>query len=138
MDEQPNENRPNVPTWVWILGVFALILGLQLWLSGKFNGPEQISLLDAMNRVKSGQVDQIMLTGSRLRLAMGDGTELSTTIDPSSSVEESLSYFGVTQDVLADNGVELVVNDQSGWNTFISIILEVTVFLALVAVRPKT
>ena len=132
MDEQPNENRPNVPTWVWILGVFALILGLQLWLSGKFNGPEQISLLDAMNRVKSGQVDQIMLTGSRLRLAMGDGTELSTTIDPSSSVEESLSYFGVTQDVLADNGVELVVNDQSGWNTFISIILGVGPVLLLI------
>ena len=89
MDEQPNENRPNVPTWVWILGVFALILGLQLWLSGRFSGPEQISLIEAMERVKSGQVDQIMLTGSRLRLAMSDGSELSTTIDPSSSVEES-------------------------------------------------
>ncbi len=132
MDEQPNENRPNVPTWVWILGVFALILGLQLWLSGRFNGPEQISLPDAMDRVKSGQVDQIMLTGSRLRLNMSDGSELSTTIDPSSSVEESLSYFGVTQDVLADNGVELIVNDQSGWNTFISIFLGVGPVLLLI------
>lgn len=132
MDEQPNENRPNVPTWVWILGVFALILGLQLWLSGRFNGPEQISLLDAMERVKSGQVEQITLTGSRLRLNMSDGTELSTTIDPSSSVEESLSYFGVTQDILADNGVELVVNDQSGWNTFVSILFGVGPVLLLI------
>ncbi len=132
MDEQPNENRPNVPTWVWILGVFALILGLQLWLSGRFNGPEQISLPEAMDRVKSGQVDQIMLTGSRLRLNMSDGSELSTTIDPSSSVEESLSYFGVTQEVLADNGVELIVNDQSGWNTFISIFLGVGPVLLLI------
>lgn len=132
MDEQPNENRPNVPTWVWILGVFALILGLQLWLSGRFNGPEQISLLDAMNRVKAGQVDQILLTGSRLRLTMSDGSELSTTIDPSSSVEESLSYFGVTQEVLAENGVELIVNDQSGWNSFITILFSIGPVLLLI------
>ena len=30
MDEQPNENRPSVPTWVWIITIFAVILGLQL------------------------------------------------------------------------------------------------------------
>ena len=66
MDEQPNENRPNVPTWVWILGVFALILGLQLWLSGRFNGPEQISLLDAMDRVKSGEVERVVVAAGPL------------------------------------------------------------------------
>ena len=44
MDEQPNDNRPHIPTWVWILTIFAVILGLQLWLSGRFSGPEQISL----------------------------------------------------------------------------------------------
>ncbi|MEJ2747440.1 MAG: ATP-dependent zinc metalloprotease FtsH, partial [Anaerolineae bacterium] len=132
MEEQPNETRPNIPTWVWILGVFALILGLQLWLSGRFNGPEQISLPDAMSRIKSGQVDQLSLTGSRLRLTMNDGSELSTTIDSSSSIEDTLSYFGVTQEVLVDNGVEVVVNDQSGWNTFLSLLLGVGPVLLLI------
>jgi cell division protease FtsH len=132
MDEQPSENRPNVPTWVWILGVFALILGLQLWLSGRFNGPEQISLVDAMDRVKSGQVEQISLTGSRLRFTMNDGSELSTTIDAGSSIEESFSYFGVTQEVLADNGIELIVNDQSGWNNFITILFSIGPVILLI------
>ncbi|MCB9422196.1 MAG: ATP-dependent zinc metalloprotease FtsH [Ardenticatenaceae bacterium] len=85
-----------------------------------------------MDRIKSGQVEQISLSGSRLRLTMNDGSELSTTIDPSSSLEESLSYFGVSQEVLAENGVELIVNDQSGWNTFISIFLGVGPVLLLI------
>ena len=132
MDDQPNETRPNVPTWVWILGIFALILGLQFWLSGRFNGPEQISLPDAMARVKAGEVEGIQVTGSRLRLQMNDNTELSTTIDTRSSVEESFSYFGVTQEILDENGVELIINDQSGWNTFISIFLGIGPVILLI------
>ena len=81
MDDQSNGNRPAVPTWVWILGVMALILGVQLWLSGRFSGPEQISLPDAMNRVKAGQVESITVTGSRLSLGLTDGSEVTTTID---------------------------------------------------------
>jgi len=132
MEEQPNETRPQVPTWVWILGVMALILGVQLWLSGRFSGPEQISLPDAMTRVKAGQVESVTVTGSRLSLGLTDGSELSTTIDARSSLEESLSYFNVTEETLAENGVELVINDQSGWNTFISIILGVGPVLLLI------
>ena len=40
MDDQSNGNRPAIPTWVWILAIFAIILGLQLWLSGRFSGPD--------------------------------------------------------------------------------------------------
>jgi cell division protease FtsH len=132
MEEQPNETRPNIPAWVWILGVFALILGLQFWLSGRFNGPEQISLPDAMGRVKSGQVSEIVLTGSRLRLTMSDDSELATTIDSSSSIEDTLSFYGVTQEVLAENGVEIIVNDQSGWNNFITILLSIGPVILLI------
>ncbi len=132
MEEKPNETRPQVPTWVWILGVMALILGVQLWLSGRFSGPEQISLPDAMTRVKAGQIESITVTGSRLSLGLTDGSELSTTIDARSSLEESLSYFNVTEETLAENGVELIINDQSGWNTFISIFLGIGPVLLLI------
>ncbi len=132
MEEQPNETRPTIPAWVWILGIFALILGLQLWFSGKFNGPEQISLPDAMARVKAGQIESINVTGSRLRLGLADGSELSTTIDTRSSLEESLSYFGVTQEVLDENGVDLLINDQSSWNNFISIFLAIGPVLLII------
>jgi cell division protease FtsH len=132
MDEQPNESRPPIPTWVWILGVFAIILGLQLWLSGSFNGPEQISLPDAMTRIRSGQVETLSVNGSRLTLTLTDGSELSSTLDTRGSLEESLNYFNVTQDVLEENNVELVINDQSGWNTFLSILFGVGPVLLII------
>jgi hypothetical protein len=63
MDEQPNNSRPSIPTWVWILGVFAIILALQLFLSGRFNGPEQSSLQEFFNVVATGDIDTIVVSG---------------------------------------------------------------------------
>ncbi len=132
MDNQPSEPRPAVPTWVWILGIFAVILGLQLWLSGKFNGPEQISLPDAMSRIQSGQVDEVVVTGGRLQLTLKNGSEIATTLDTRSSLEETLLFYGVTEGVLRDNGVDLRINDQSAWNNFFSILLAVGPVILLI------
>lgn len=132
MDQQPKDSRSGIPAWVWILGIFALIVGVQFWLSGRFNGPEQINLPDAMDRIKAGQVEAIDVTGNRLSLNLIDGSELQTTVDSRSSLEESLSYFGVTQETLEENGIELTVNDQSGWNTFLSIALGVGPVLLII------
>ncbi len=132
MEDKPNETRPQIPAWVWILGVFVLILGAQLWLSGRFNGPEQISLPDAMAQVKDGDVKTLTVTGNRLRLTMQDDTELSTTIDSRSSLEEIFNYFGLTQEMLQENNVELIINDQSGWNTFLSLFLGIGPILLII------
>ncbi len=70
MDDQSNGNRPAIPTWVWILAIFAIILGLQLWLSGRFSGPEKISLPEAMEMVKAGEVETITVTGSTFTLTL--------------------------------------------------------------------
>ncbi|MCZ7672834.1 MAG: hypothetical protein M5U34_39790 [Chloroflexi bacterium] len=82
-----------------------------------FKGPEQISLPEAMTLIKSGDVDSVGVTGDSIRLTLDDGTELTTTMDAASSLEETLSYFGVTQAIIAENKVELLINDQSTWNT---------------------
>ncbi|MFL7837738.1 MAG: ATP-dependent zinc metalloprotease FtsH [Candidatus Promineifilaceae bacterium] len=132
MDDQSNGNRPAIPTWVWILAIFAIILGLQLWLSGRFSGPEQIGLPEAMEMVKAGDVETITVTGSTLTLTMKDGTEIGTTIDSRSSPEEVLTYFGITEEVLADNGVVWINNDQSTWNTLFTIIISLGPVLLLI------
>ncbi|MCP4426590.1 MAG: ATP-dependent zinc metalloprotease FtsH [Chloroflexi bacterium] len=105
-----------------------------MWLSGRFAGPEQISLPDAMGRIKSGEVKTINVTGNRLQLEMADADvgELSTTIDSRSSLEESFSYFDVTLETLEENNIELNINDQSGWNNFLSILLGVGPVLLLI------
>lgn len=132
MDDKSNGSRPSIPTWVWILAIFAIILGLQLWLSGRFSGPEQVDLPEAMAMVKSGEVDTINVTGSNLRLTMEDDSEVGTTIDSRSSPEEVLTYFGITEEVLAENGVEWINNDQSAWNSLFTIVLTIGPVLLLI------
>jgi cell division protease FtsH len=132
MDDQSNGNRPAIPTWVWILAIFAIILGLQLWLSGRFSGPEKIGLPEAMEMVKAGEVETITVTGSTLTLTKNDGTEIGTTIDSRSAPEEVLTYFGITEEVLAENNVAWINNDQSTWNTLFTIIISIGPVLLLI------
>jgi cell division protease FtsH len=130
MDEQPNDSRPTIPTWAWILAIFALILGLQLWLSGRFNGPEQRGLHEVMSLVKEGEVKRIDLTGDRLEVTLQDDMVISATKHSRDSLTETFQFYGITQEDLAN--VELLVRDQSTWNNFLSILLAVGPVLLLV------
>ncbi len=118
MDEQPNENRPNIPTWVWILTLFAIILGVQLWLSGRFSGPEQISLQEVANYIRDDKVEQIAVTGDRLQVTLDDGRTFGAVKSPSDSLIETFQYYGISA---ADLSNKLVVHDQSTWNTLLSL-----------------
>ncbi len=132
MEEQPNDNRPSIPTWVWILGIFAIILGLQLWISGRLNGPEQVSLPEAMALIKEGSVEEVSLTGSRLQLDMGGDDVRATTIDPRSSLEEVFTFYGISESMLKESGTEVIINDQSGWQNFLTILFSVGPVLLLI------
>jgi cell division protease FtsH len=132
MEEQPNETRPSIPTWVWILGIFALILGLQFFLSGQFNSPEQIGLPDAMNRIRNGQVQRVTLAGSRLTLTLNNNTEVATTIDTRGSLEDAFGFYGITPDILQDGNVQVQVRDQTAWNNLFSAIIIVGPILLLI------
>ncbi len=132
MEEQPNESRPQIPTWVWILGIFALILGLQFFLSGQFNSPEQIGLPDAMNRIRNGQVQRVTLTGSRLTLTLNNNNEVATTIDTRGSLEDAFRFYGVTPEVLQDGNVQVQVRDQTAWNNLFSALIIVGPILLLI------
>jgi cell division protease FtsH len=133
MDEQqPNDSRPSIPTWVWVLGVFALVLGLQLFLNGRFNGPDQISIQEVVNRVESGQIKRITVVGTRMEVTTKDDIVFAAYKDSSDGLVETLSFYGITSKVLDEMNIELVVRDQSAWNTFLSIILGVGPVLLLI------
>ncbi len=129
MDDQQNENRPTVPTWVWIITIFAVIVGLQFWLSGKFSGPEQITLQEMANHITAGEVKQLIVTGDRLQIVLDDGRTFGAVKAPSDSLIETFEYYGISAEALNNN---LVVRDQSTWNTFLSIALTVGPLLLLI------
>lgn len=137
MDEQQNENRPSVPTWVWIITVFAVVLGLQLLFSGKLSGPEEISQQQFFDLVRNGEVDTIILNGDRLEANRIDASQDIITVgvttkDSQSSLEEVLSYNELDQTELADLGVEVQVRNQSLRNNLFSIIITIGPVLLLI------
>ena len=129
MDEQPNDTRPSIPTWVWIITIFAVILGLQLWLSGKFSGPEQITLQEVADFIAAGEVEQLDVTGDRIQVTLKDDRTFGAVKSPSDSLIETFDYYGISADQLNNN---LVIRDQSMWNTLITIALSLGPVLLLI------
>jgi len=129
MDEQPNDTRPSIPTWVWIITIFAVILGLQLWLSGRFSGPEQVTLQEVADFIAAGEVEQLDVTGDRIQVTLKDDRTFGAVKSPSDSLIETFEYYGISADQLNNN---LVIRDQSMWNTLITIALSLGPVLLLI------
>jgi cell division protease FtsH len=128
MDEQPNDNRPHIPTWVWILTIFAVILGLQLWLSGRFSGPEQVTLQEIAGFIREDQVKQLVVSGDRLQVTLDDGRNFGAVKSTSDSLIETFQYYGISAEDLND---KLIVQDNSMWNTLLSLAFTVGPVLLL-------
>ena len=128
MDDQPNENRPHIPTWVWILTIFAVILGLQLWLSGRFSGPEQVTLQEIAGFIREDQVKQLVVSGDRLQVTLDDGRNFGAVKSTSDSLIETFQYYGISAEDLND---KLIVQDNSMWNTLLSLAFTVGPVLLL-------
>ncbi|MCA9897548.1 MAG: ATP-dependent metallopeptidase FtsH/Yme1/Tma family protein [Ardenticatenaceae bacterium] len=136
MDEQPNENRPSVPTWVWIITIFAVIVGLQLVFSGSFR-TEEISQQEFFAKVQNNEVDIIELSGDRLEAFRDDaGDELVsvgvTTKDSQSSLEDVLAFNGLDNATLQELSVEVQVRNLSLRNNVVSILFTIGPVLLLI------
>jgi cell division protease FtsH len=129
MNDQQNDNRPTIPAWVWIITIFAVILGVQLWLSGRFSGPEQITLQEMAEFIKAGDVEELTVSGDRLQILLEDERTFGSTKSPSDSLIETFQYYGISAETLNNN---LVIRDQSTWNNVLSIVLAVGPVLLLI------
>ncbi|MFW5942209.1 MAG: ATP-dependent zinc metalloprotease FtsH [Chloroflexota bacterium] len=129
MDERPNP-RPSIPAWAWILAILAIILGLQLFLSRRFNSPEEIPLSEVVAYIENEQVEKIVVNGNSLDVTLQDGTQFSSTKEPDVGFMDTLAALEVP--VEQRNSFEFEPNDQSGWNTFLSIALSLAPVLLLI------
>ncbi|MCA9918595.1 MAG: ATP-dependent zinc metalloprotease FtsH [Anaerolineales bacterium] len=137
MDEQPNENRPSVPTWVWIITIFAVIVGLQLLFSGRLSGPEEISQQQFFSLVQNGEVDVIELSGDTLEAYRVDATGEQVTVgvttkDSQSSLEDVLAFNGLDNATLDDLNVQVQVRNLSLRNNVVSILFTIGPVLLLI------
>jgi cell division protease FtsH len=129
MDDQQNDNRPTIPTWVWIITIFAVILGLQLWLSGRFSGPEQISIQEVANYIEAGEAKELLVSGDRLQVTLENGETFGAVKSPSDGLIETFQFYGITPEELND---VLVVRDQSTFNNLFTILITLGPVLLLI------
>lgn len=129
MDERPNP-RPSIPAWAWILAILAIILALQLFFSRRINAPEEIPLSEVVAYIENEQVDRIEINGDSLAVTLNDGTELSSTKEPSIGFMETLAALEVPVEMR--NAFTFDPNDQSGWNTLFSIGISLLPVLLLI------
>jgi cell division protease FtsH len=129
MDDQSQKTRPPVPTWVWIVTIFAIVMGLQLWFSGRFDGPQDTPLARIAHYLQAGQVKQLTVSGSKIVAELRDGTTLSSAKEPNTSVFETFRILGVSDEVLRSENI--IIRDLSGWNTFLSLLLPIGFFVLI-------
>lgn len=133
MDDQEQNNRPSIPTWVWILAVLALILGVNFFIgSGGFSGSDQVELQTVMDNIKTGNVEEIVLIGDRLQVTYRSdpGNPVIAYKHSRDSLTETLQFYGITPDEL--ESTKLVVQDQSVRNNLFTIILSIGPVLLLI------
>ena len=129
MDEQPSGPRFSIPTWVWIIAILAVILGLQLWLNGRFSGPEDIPITDVAQMIENGEVESVEVSGNRVTVTNEDGTSQSS-VKEEGSVIEQFRNLGVTEEAL--NQTDIQFEDPSTWNTVLTIAISLGPVLLLI------
>jgi cell division protease FtsH len=129
MDDQSSKARPPIPTWVWIVTIFAIIMGLQFWLSGRFDGPQDVPLSRIAAYLEAGQVKQMTVSGSKVTVELRDGGAIASAKEPGVSIFETLRILGVSDEMLRSESV--VIRDLSGWNTFLSLVLPIGFFVMI-------
>jgi cell division protease FtsH len=129
MDEQPSGPRFAIPTWAWIVVILAAILGLQLWLSGRFAGPETVPLSEVAALIQNGEVNEVQVSGNKVNAELDNETIVSTVKDEGSVIEQ-LANLGVSQEVLASTPI--FFNDPSTLNTLLTIAISIGPVLLLI------
>jgi cell division protease FtsH len=130
MDEQPTRPRSPIPTWVWIVTILAIILVLNLWLTNRFSGPEDISLADVASHLTAGRVELIEVRGNRLSVTLVGNPARLGSVKDEGSVFEQFALLGVPAEIL--NQAPIFIKDATGWNTFLSIALSIVPVLLLI------
>jgi cell division protease FtsH len=93
--------------------------------------PTTLNLNQLVEKIDDGQVTQIKVNGDDLAIAMKDGSQAVAIKETESGISETLKNLNVSSTALAS--VDLEVQNQSGWDYWMSLLLPTILPLLLFA-----
>ncbi|MGC9046648.1 MAG: ATP-dependent zinc metalloprotease FtsH [Minisyncoccia bacterium] len=108
-----------------LVTIFSLFFNLNLE-----NNPKKVSLNIIASDINSGKVKEIKVNGNDLTVTLDDGSKLISQKEPETGIIETLKNYGVDQKNLQN--VNLVIENQSGWQYWASILIPTLLPLILI------
>lgn len=117
---------------IYLLLLIAIIAMLVYNFSSSSTGQSVMGINEVAAGIKQGTVSRIsILDDTHLKIVMNDGTEKTSTKEPSATLVQQLTQLGVTPDQLASNRVNIVITPPSPWINILSILGYVLPFVLL-------
>ncbi|MCA9979238.1 MAG: ATP-dependent zinc metalloprotease FtsH [Anaerolineales bacterium] len=114
---------------MWIVGLIVIFIGLQFWANGQFNGPDQIPISQVAQYLQDGDVESIEVRGNSLTVVLKDGSTFGSAKE-GDNIFQMFRDMGVPEEVLISTPI--VIQDQSGWNTILTIVITLGPVLLLI------
>src|SRR3989344_4597506 len=112
--------------------IFLIIAGIFSFTVDDEGDAAEVSLSHVAEQINAGAVQKISVSENKLTVTLKDGSEAVTTKEPETSVSESLTNLGVTQQAM--RGLEIEVKGPSGGAIFLSTILPFLIPFLLIGV----
>jgi cell division protease FtsH len=84
--------------------------------------PEQLFLNQVVDRIKSGQINKLIVDDNDLEIIFGNGESAFSRVEPSKSAIEQLLDLGLTPEDLSPNRIEVEIKQPSNLNNVLSLI----------------
>jgi cell division protease FtsH len=119
---------------VYILLIVAIIVMFIFQFQTGANTPENLSINEVADMIRSGRVQRIVEDDSRLSVVLADGQERTSYKEPSTSLVEQLAAFGLTSTDLSAENVVIEIQPPSAWLGVVTAFGYILPFLILGAV----
>jgi len=90
-------------------------------IAGPTQAPQPLSLNQLAEKIQAGEVAQIKVSGENLNIVLADGATATSKKEREAGLSETLTNFGVDPVLLQQ--VDVIVENESGWQFWISILI---------------
>ncbi|MFH0853383.1 MAG: ATP-dependent zinc metalloprotease FtsH [bacterium] len=129
---KPKKNMRNLfRNFVIFSFIFLIVAGILSMLTNPLSNSQEISLSEALTKIKEGSIESIEVDGNKLNLTLTDGTLLTSKKELEDSLSTLIKNFGIEPEALEQINIQIKENTTSVWLTPLLTFLVPFIFIAL-------